>query len=231
MTKAPTKATDYSVVAWVAGPVALAGFWALLKYTAGPSHSKWAPVYLAGAAGALCYELMRNRWRIEMPSANNPVGKRAEPSFGPFGPLADLGFFGRMITGAVAAPAFIALVDALSATSAQSANLTKYLTAVAGRPDTIAWGIAVGFAAPAVWSMMEGFVKARGAAADTQLELEQKRLDLLDAKMNKVITEVVAANGSHAGGNGSAQKAGLVAQLVEMRGVMQGGRGRPTDHE
>jgi hypothetical protein len=172
--------TARTVAAWVAGPVALVGFWVLLK-TAGPSHSKWAPVYLAGAAGGLCFELIRNRWRTELPSGNKATGPHPESSFAPFGPLVDLAFFGRMFTGAVAAPTFLGLVNALNAPSGQ--HVTNYLTGVAGRSETIAWGVAVGFAAPAAWSMIEGFVKARGAAADARLEIQQKQLDLIKAKL------------------------------------------------
>jgi hypothetical protein len=139
-------------------------------------------VYIAGAVGGLCFELIRNRWRLEMPSSAKAGRKSAEPTFPPLGALADIGFLGRMLTGAVAAPTFIAIVSVLDASESQQSDLPEYLESLATRPDTLAWGVAAGFAAPAVWTLIEQFIQARGAVANSRLEIIQKEVGLIQAK-------------------------------------------------
>jgi hypothetical protein len=136
---------------WLLGLLALLGPYLLLELVAPTSVSVWARVYIAGAVGGLCFELIRNRWRLEMPSSAGAGRRSAEPTFAPLGPLADVGFLGRMLTGAVAAPTFIAIISVLDASDTQQSDLPKYLESLATRPDTLAWGVAAGFAAPAVW--------------------------------------------------------------------------------
>lgn len=179
-----------SLASWALGLTVLVGPYLILEFIAPSDVSIWARIYIAGALGGLCFELIRNRWRLEVPSDKRGVGKLPEPTFAPFGPLLDIGFLGRMTTGAVAAPAFVALVDALDATEAQSQDLSGYLTSIAGRSDTLAWGVAVGFAAPAVWSLMETIVKTRSAVTQSRLETAGASVEVAKEKVLKQLQEV-----------------------------------------
>jgi hypothetical protein len=163
-----------SFLGWAAGVLVLAGIWLVLELFSPDQVAAWSGIYLAGAVGGLALEFMRNAWRFEGPSASEP-GEGADPSFAPYGPLTDLGFLGRMLTGAIAAPTFIVLVNAVDASSG---DLTDQLTAIASRTDTYAWAVAVGFASPAVWTLIEGFVKNRAKVAELQMESQVKTAEL-----------------------------------------------------
>ena len=161
---------------WAIGLLVLFGPYLLLELVAPTNVSVWARVYIAGAVGGLCFELIRNRWRLEMPSGAKAGRRSAEPTFAPLGPLTDIAFLGRMLTGAVAAPTFIAIISVLDASESQQSDLPKYLESLATRPDTLAWGVAAGFAAPAVWTLIEQFIAARGAVGNSRLEIIQKEV-------------------------------------------------------
>jgi hypothetical protein len=184
---------------WLIGLLALLGPYLLLEFVAPTSVSVWARVYIAGAVGGLCFELIRNRWRLEMP-LGAPAGSRSvEPTFAPLGPLSDIGFLGRMLTGAAAAPTFIAIISVLDASETQQSDLPKYLESLATRPDTLAWGVAAGFAAPAVWALIEQFIAARGAVASSRLEIIQKEVGLIQVKAEQALE---AAKVAPVAGNG-----------------------------
>jgi hypothetical protein len=178
---APVEAPG-SFLGWLFGLFLLVGPWVLLETLAPSDLEAWADIYVAGAIGGLALELIRNRWRFEGPSDGQRPDEDAESSFAPYGPLTDVGFLGRMATGAIAAPVFLIIVNALDANEQQSANLGLYLTELAKRPDTYAWGVAVGFSSPAVWTIIEGFVKARGAVADLRLDREKAQAELKKVK-------------------------------------------------
>jgi hypothetical protein len=184
---------------WFIGLLALLGPYLLLELVAPTSVSVWARVYIAGAVGGLCFELIRNRWRLEMPLGEPAGGTSAEPSFAPLGPLADIAFLGRMLTGAVAAPTFIAIISVLDASESQQSDLPQYLESLATRPDTLAWGVAAGFAAPAVWTLIEQFIAARGAVGNSRLEIIQKEVGLIQVKAEQALE---AAKVAPVAGNG-----------------------------
>lgn len=185
--RAPVQAPG-SFVGWIFGLLLLVVPWILLEALAPSDLEKWADIYIAGAVGGLALELIRNRWRFESPSAEQQPGEGAETSFAPFGPLTDIGFLGRMATGAIAAPVFLIIVNGLDANEQQARDLGAYLAELAKRPDTVAWGVAVGFTSPAVWTVVERFVKARGAMADLRLDRERAEVEL-----DKVKAEVELA--------------------------------------
>lgn len=175
-----------SWIGWIVGAVLVIAPFLILEWAAGKQLEAWSAVYVAGAIGGLVLEFMRNAWRLERPSSSKP-GKAAEASFAPFGPLTDTGFLGRMFTGGVVAPVFLILVNALDASSEQARNLGGHLAGVAVRPDTIAWGVAVGFASPAVWALVEGFVKSRAAVANLRLEKEVKKTEAEHVKAGAAV--------------------------------------------
>lgn len=207
---------------WVYGVLVLLGGYLLLELVAPTPVAVWARIYIAGAFGGICFELMRNHWRLEMPSGSKAGRRSAEPSFAPLGPLADLGFVGRMITGAVAAPTFIAIVATLDASEAQRNDIPAYLETLATRGDTLAWGVAAGFAAPAVWTLLEQFIQARGAVANTRLDTVQKDVALIRAKAEKALAE--ASNGAV---NGAVVDDTVKDQLKEIIGVADAARTDP----
>lgn len=192
---------------WALGLLVLIGPYLLLEFVAPTNVSVWARVYIAGAVGGLCFELIRNRWRLEMPSKAKPGRRSAEPTFAPLGPLTDIGFLGRMLTGAAAAPTFIAIVSVLDASSSQQSDLPGYLESLATRADTLAWAVAAGFAAPAVWTVIEQFIQARGAVANSRLEIIQKEVGLIHAKAEQALAAAQAASVTGNGGGSEVVKA------------------------
>jgi hypothetical protein len=211
-----------SLGSWFYGVLLLLGGYLLLEFVAPTPIAVWARIYIAGAFGGICFELMRNHWRLEMPSGS-PAGRRsAEPLFAPLGPLDDLGFLGRMITGAVAAPTFIAIVATLDTSEAQQADLSGYLETLATRGDTLAWGVAPGFAALAVWTLLEQFIQARGAVANTRLDTVKKDVALIHAKAERALAE-----GSNGAGNGAVLNDTVKNQLQEIIGVADAVRTDP----
>jgi hypothetical protein len=182
---------------WLFGLAALAGPYVLLETLGSKEVSAWSDVYIAGAVGGLILELLRGRWRLELPSKGRGIGKGAEQSFAPFGPLTDIGFFGRMTTGAVAAPVFLAILNALDASEAQARDLSSYLATLAPRADTIAWGVLIGALSPAVWTMGESLVKGRFAIADTRVDAMKTNAETiakeLKARQAKLVEAAVKA--------------------------------------
>lgn len=141
-------------VPWLLGLAAL-GFVPVLAIAFDPgSITKWLPAYWAGAAGGLMLELVGGGWGIELPSRNKkgPTDRR----FAPLGPWVDIGFFGRMAEGAVAAPVFLILINSLL-----DGKSNDELMAIATHFDTLAWSVLVGMASPAVWKAGEALVSAR----------------------------------------------------------------------
>lgn len=183
---AKSRDPEDSLLGWLFGGLVVVVPFAILEWAAGSQVEAWSAVYVAGALGGLVLEFMRNAWRFERPSKSKP-GKSAEASFAPFGPLTDTGFLGRMFTGGVVAPVFLIIVNALDASTEQARDLGGHLAAVAVRPDTIAWGVAVGFASPAVWTLVEGFVRTRAAAANQRLETEVKKTELEHVKAGAAV--------------------------------------------
>jgi len=118
------------------------------------SITKWLPSYWAGAAGGLMLELVGGGWGVELPSTGKkgPVDRR----FAPFGSWIDLGFFGRMTEGALAAPVFIILINALL-----DGKSNDELLAIATNFDTLAWSVVVGLASPSAWKAGEALVAAK----------------------------------------------------------------------
>lgn len=212
-----TKGKTGSGGSWTIGLLVLIGPYLLLEFVAPTTVSVWARVYIAGAVGGLCFELIRNRWRLEMPSSAKAGRKSAEPTFAPLGALTDIGFLGRMLTGAVAAPTFIAIVSVLDASASQQSDLPAYLESLATRPDTLAWGVAAGFAAPAVWTLIEQFIQARGAVANSRLEIIQKEVGLIQAKAEQALE---AAGAAARGGNGGGTDM-VTTRLSEIKSVAE----------
>jgi hypothetical protein len=110
--------------------------------------------------------------------------------------LTDIGFLGRMTTGAVAAPAFLAIVNALDATEQQAANMGTHLASIAARPDTLAWAVLLGAVSPVVWGLGESLVKSRFAVASTRLDIMKtnvegvlERLKAEQAKLKRALEE------------------------------------------
>jgi len=162
-----------AVSPWLFGLAALGIPFVLLETVADTDTAAWSRIYVGGAVGGLVLELLRGRWRLELPSRRRGVGRSPEQSFAPYGPLTDIGFLGRMTTGAVAAPAFLAIVNALDATEQQAADMAAYLASVAARPDTLAWAVLLGAVSPVVWGLGESLVKSRFAVASTRLDIMQ----------------------------------------------------------
>jgi hypothetical protein len=219
MTTALGKAKHGSGGSWAIGLLVLIGPYLILEFGAPTNVSVWARIYLAGAVGGLCFELIRNRWRLEMPSSEKAGRRSAEPTFAPLGPLQDVGFLGRMLTGAVAAPTFIAIVSVLDANDSQQGDLSAYLESLGTRPDTVAWGVAAGFAAPAVWTLIEQFIAARGAVANTRLETRKAETAVIHTKAEQALEALKAAPSS---GNGGGSEA-AAARINEIIGVAEAG--------
>jgi hypothetical protein len=175
---------------WLFGLAALGIPFVLLETVADDDTATWSRIYVGGAVGGLVLELLRGRWRLELPSRRRGVGRSPEQSFAPYGPLTDIGFLGRMTTGAVAAPAFLAIVNALDATEQQAADMGAYLASVAVRPDTLAWAVLLGAVSPVVWGLAESLVKARFAVTSTRLEIMQSNVkgvrELLEADRTRL---------------------------------------------
>lgn len=139
---------------WLIGLAALAFVPALIIAFNPGSTKDWLASYWAGAAGGLMLELVGGGWGVELPSMG---GKRpADRRFAPFGPWIDLGFLGRMATGAVAAPVFLVLINALL-----DGKSNEELVTIANNFDTLAWSVLVGMASPAAWKMGDALISAR----------------------------------------------------------------------
>ncbi|TMG60322.1 MAG: hypothetical protein E6H87_09075 [Chloroflexi bacterium] len=146
----------------------------------------WVPAFIAGAIGGFVLELIKSRWTMELPSTVS--AKPADPAkpnasgFGdPVGPQIDLGFLGRIATSALAAPVALILLNVPKDVS----QIGTTLAAVAPRLDTLSLAVAIGFAAPAVWTGLEAMVTSRLKALQetqqngaTQIE---RQADLLSA--------------------------------------------------
>jgi hypothetical protein len=151
-----------NVYSWLLGLAALM-FPPIIIAVAGPSDSEdWLPVYWAGAIGGLALELFAGGWGLELPSSS-----RRRPSdmrWAPFGPWHDLGFLGRMITGAIAAPVFLVVVNVLGDNASGSD-----LAAQGDDLENLAWGVLIGAASPTAWKLAESLVSSRIGMAQQQL--------------------------------------------------------------
>jgi len=135
-------------------------------------------VFWAGAIGGLVLELVSGSWGVELPSYSRR--RPAETRFAPLGPWHDLGFLGRMTTGAIAAPVFLILVNVIG-DSTDSASLT----ALGDDLESLAWGALIGAASPAAWKLGEGLVTSRIGLAQQHLSDQlqsQAESDLETAK-------------------------------------------------
>lgn len=169
--------------AWASGLLAIAAM-PLLIWAAGATVLKdlapWIAIYGAGAAGGLVLELMRSKWRVELPSRRDEQTPDEASDFTPHGPRLDVGFLGRMTTGGIAAPVFLIIYSALieSVTGPE-------LKALAERPDTFAWGVLIGFSSPAAWAAGEGWVKGRLALVQQKLDKAKEDLDAAKKDLDK----------------------------------------------
>ena len=221
MARLLSKAKNVSWGSWTIGLLALISPYVVLELAAPTSASVWSRIYIAGAVGGLCFELIRNRWRLEMPSFVKAGSRSPEPTFAPLGPLRDIGFLGRMLTGAVAAPTFVAIVSVLDANDSQQGDLAAYVESLGTRPDTIAWGVAAGFAAPAVWTLIEQFIAARGAVANSRLETRKAETAVIQIKAEQALEALKAGPAAGNGRNGEIEIA--AARLSEIIGVAEVG--------
>jgi hypothetical protein len=142
------------------------------------SVEAWLPVYGAGAVGGLILELSGGGWGIELPSSTGQVPK--DEQFAPFGPWVDLGFLGRMITGAVAAPVFLIIVNVVP-----KAPASDQLAALGNNLDNIVWGVLIGAASPAAWKAGKSLVDAR--LAQVKLADAGDQADQADTAINKAL--------------------------------------------
>ena len=140
----------------------------------------WLPVYGAGALGGLILELSAGGWGVELPSASGQVPK--DEQFAPYGPWIDLGFLGRMIMGAVAAPVFLILVHAIP----EAPDEAK-LGALGHNLDNIAWGVLIGAASPAAWKIGQSMVQAR--LTQVKQVVAQQTLDKAESALDKAAQE------------------------------------------
>jgi hypothetical protein len=195
-----------NVSSWVLGVAALS-FPPVLVAFFGPSEAEdWLPVYWAGAVGGLALELFAGGWGIELPSSSRrrPVDGR----WAPLGPWHDLGFLGRMVTGAIAAPVFLIVVNVVGegATSSE-------LAAQGDDLETLAWGVLIGAASPTAWKLAESLVESR-------IGLVQQRLsDRLQADAQKTLRE---ARDEVANPNVSDEQ--VLASLAEAKGKLDSAR-------
>lgn len=200
---------------WLFGLAAL-GFVPILIIAFGPDSLRdWLPAYWAGAAGGLMLELIGGGWGLEMPSAGNK--KPLDQRFAPFGKWVDIGFFGRMATGALAAPVFLVLINVLI-----DGKSSKELSEVAGNVDTLAWAVLLGAASPSVWKAGEALVTARvgqltdvlaaqhveeGKDALKELAANPSADSAAQVKLGTVIGKLDSAHSILASGSGKAQPA------------------------
>lgn len=143
-----------AVAPWLFGLAALAFVPFLLVVFSPGSLKDWLPAYWAGAAGGLMLELVGGGWGLELPSAEGKPPK--DGRFAPFGPWIDIGFFGRMTTGALAGPVFLILIAVLL-----DGKSNDELASIATNFDTLAWSVLIGMASPAAWKVGETLVSAR----------------------------------------------------------------------
>ncbi len=131
----------------------------------------WIPAYVAGAFGGLVHELIASRWQVELPSVPEQTGPDEKNEFAkPLGPRVDLGFFGRMFTGGLAAFTVLLLARYLA-----SAGGSAYLPTAAETPATIAWAVAIGFTSPAAWKAIKKLADARYATLTAQAEAKDEQ--------------------------------------------------------
>ena len=133
-----------------------------------------------------------------------------------------------MTTGAVAAPVFLAILNALDATEPQASDISAYLATIASRADTLAWAVLIGALSPAVWSMGESLVKARFAIADTQLDAMKKSVasaakDLKgqQVKVDQAIAKVVDAAAKAPSTSGAAAPPVTTLEVNRVAGVIE----------
>ena len=210
-------------VPWLLAAAALAAPWLLLQ-TLGGDAEVWGHAYWAGAFGGLVLELIRNRWRVELPSRSPKKLVGREESFAEYGPVYDIGVFGRMVTGALAAPTFLVIVNAFD-TPADTAVGT-HLAAIAGRVDTLGWAVLIGAVSPVVWSLGEQLVRSRIAVAQTKLDAAAAALAKAEDALAK---EQLPGNGTPEAANRAllAAQAGDQEQMMAaLEELMIGGGGR-----
>ena len=151
----------------------------------------WVAIYWAGALGGLVLELMRGKWRVELPSRRDEAGADEAKDFEPHGPRFDIGFLGRMTTGGLAAPVFLilysAIVDKVAAAD---------LRGIAEQMDTFAWAVLFGFASPGAWAAGEEWIKSRLAVVKTTLDKTQEALQKAEQDLQKTKQELTDTNTS-----------------------------------
>jgi hypothetical protein len=147
----------------------------------------WVQAYVAGAVGGLVFELLTSAWGVELPSS--PLRGPSVKEFAPWGRWIDIGFFGRMFTGAVAAPVFLIIINELEG--------TNNLKGLGNDLDTLAWAVLIGATSPTVWEAGRGLVQARftraqNALAKQELPDVKKQLDNIQKQFPKVMEDVAA---------------------------------------
>lgn len=172
------------VAPWLFGIAAVAFVPFLLVVFSPDSLKDWLPAYWAGAAGGLMLELIGGAWGLELPSADGKPP--ADGRFAPFGPWIDIGFFGRMATGALAGPVFLILIGVLL-----DGKSNDELASIAGNFDTIAWSVLIGMASPVAWKVGETLVSARLEQVNTAVVAQhvQEAKDKLQDLANQPATQ------------------------------------------
>lgn len=167
----------------------VAGVWllALLAFLAPPwlatawgtdALGSWVGAYFAGGFGGLVLELTASRGQLELPSTRgqqpDPSEDEAAQMGNPLGRQVDLGFFGRMMLGALAAFTVLLLAKFLSV-GAESRDFAESATSVA----TLAWAVAIGFTSPAAWAAIKRLAESRyKSALSVQKEKNKEKTKL-----------------------------------------------------
>lgn len=129
-------------------------------------------------------ELIGGGWGLEYPSKS--TRRPTDQRFAPLGPWVDIGFFGRMTTGAVAAPVFLILIKVLL-----DGLSSEELATTAESADTLAWAVLIGAASPAAWKAGEALVATRlGAAHDAMVS---RQVTEATNELNGAVTRAAAS--------------------------------------
>ena len=200
-------------VPWLFGIAAL-GFVPLLIIAFDPnSLNEWLPAYWAGAAGGLMLELIRGGWGLELPALGSK--KPVDQSFAPFGKWVDIGFLGRMASGAVAAPVFVVLINVLI-----DGKSGTELSEIAGHVDTLAWSVLLGAASPVAWKAGEALVSGRTG----QLS---KAIAAQNVDEGKEVLKDMAAN-PPTGEDAQLKLGAAIAKLDSAQSILSQGSGQPA---
>jgi hypothetical protein len=173
---------------WILAILIVAAPPVMVLWFGSASLEKWIGVYLAGAFGGLVYELFGTRGQLELPSTRGPqhdADEKEVREFGnPLGVQVDLGFFGRMFVGALAAFTVLLLAKFLAA-GARTEDFATSADAVA----TLAWAVAIGFTSPAAWGAIGKLAEARYKSAlavkDEQLKTQSEAAKKSKARLDE----------------------------------------------